>query len=54
MTVNGSEISLSEFINLAENALVIEYPLDDDIESMLLYLNEEWVLVLNENKAPNQ
>jgi hypothetical protein len=39
--------TLSDYLRIAEAAIVIEMPLADDLESVLLYSDEHWFLIIN-------
>lgn len=52
--ISPEEITVKDYIDLAEHAIVITLPLPDEtIESLLLFLDEEWVLVINGNHKPS-
>jgi len=46
-------VDLSSYLEIAEQApIVIQLPLADEIESLIIKLDGEWVLVINEKAAP--
>lgn len=42
-------MSLSDYLQIAEQATVIELPLADELDSALIFFAQRWYLVINAN-----
>lgn len=47
MTTVPHVATLSDYLRIAEQAIVIESPLADDLESALLFSDGQWFLLVN-------